>query len=210
MDTDYQMPVELMEVDKRDLLMIYNPNYDALIGKYPCLRPVKLRGPAGSPGAISRRSGCITTKVQPLLRREGEPVAENRNLGWFIMSLGIEVEAPALMFAPTGQTYYDELCCRDILGLADRLEGDQTDVYHKFKQQLEREPSGCYITGLPWRDDHPHLATKEAGSKQHLQNLIRQLEASSLVDTQNGVLPPTESSCLENRKRDKAAYCLQW
>ena len=47
MDSRYEMPVELTEVDKTELLRIDNHFYDALIAKYPYLKSVKLNDPAG-------------------------------------------------------------------------------------------------------------------------------------------------------------------
>ena len=104
------------------------------------------------------------------------------------MSPGIEVGAPNLMFAQPIQADYEHLCRLDVLGLADRSEGDQEDVYCEFKEQLERDPSGWYQTGLPWRGNHLPLATNEAGSKRRLRNLVKRLEISNLTEAHDSVI----------------------
>lgn len=81
-----------------------------------------------------------------------------------------------MFLTQTSSADYERLCKLDVLGLEDRAIGDQEGVYAEFKEQLERHPEGWYQTGLPWKANHPKLATNEQGSLRRLDNLVKKLE----------------------------------
>ncbi len=92
----------------------------------------------------------IKMETKPRVGKEGEPVAEYTKLGWIIMSPGEEFDKSTMLLTQTSQTDYEDLCRLDILGLADAPTHDQEAVYSEFKEQLRRDPTGWYETGLPW------------------------------------------------------------
>mgnify|MGYP002804125711 CR=1 FL=1 len=49
-----------------------------------------------------------------------------------------------VLLTQTSQSDYDELCCLDILGLADSPQQDQKEVYAEFREQLVRDEAGWY------------------------------------------------------------------
>ena len=129
----------LTKVNKAELLEIDNPDYEAIISRYSHLNGVEIHdkdAKTSLPVHVVLSGGeyaRIKTETKPRVGKEGEPVAEYTKLGWFITSPGEEFD-------------YEELCCLDVLGLADAPTHDQGTVYSEFKEQL----TGSYETGLPW------------------------------------------------------------
>ena len=52
------------------------------------------------------------------------------------MSPGAEFERKTMPLTQTSQSVYDDLCCVDVLGLADTSENEQSMVHAEFKEQL--------------------------------------------------------------------------
>ena len=179
---DFKMDVNLIKVNKGELLTLDNPNYDSVIAKYPHLKGVELRDRDTKPrlpvhiilgaGEYAR----VKTETPPHIGKDGEPVAELTKLGWFVMSPGQEFDRNAMMLTQTSQLEYEELCRLDVLGLADSPPYDQQAVYSEFKEQLVRSEQGWYETGLPWKGDRSTLPNNENGSLQRLQALTRKLQ----------------------------------
>jgi hypothetical protein len=92
----------------------------------------------------------------------GQPVAELTRFGWTIMSPGKKsVDVSRMLLAQTSQADYEELCRLDVLGLEDRPTNIPSVIYDEFKEQLTRDETGRYETGLPWRETIPHYQTIE-------------------------------------------------
>ena len=70
----------------------------------------------------------------------------------------------------------------DVLGLADKPQDDQSEVYSEFKEQLHRDQSGWYETGLPWKGGHPPIPTNEQGSLRRLESLQRKLKRQGIEE----------------------------
>ena len=113
---DYKMPVNLIKVNKGELLTVDNPNYGTLIASHSHLKGVEMNDNETKPqlpvhvvlggGEYAR----IKTGSRPHVGREGEPIAELTKLGWFIMSPGQEFDRHCMMLTQTSQTDYEELC----------------------------------------------------------------------------------------------------
>lgn len=104
------------------------------------------------------------------------------------MSPGQEFDRNAMMLTQTSQLDYEELCCLDVLGLADSSEHDQQAVYGKFKEQLVQSKEGWYKTGLPWRGNQPPLPSDKQGSLHHLNNLNKKLERQGITSKYNQII----------------------
>jgi len=100
---------------------------------------------------ILRNSECprISTTEPQRVGREWDPVAMYTKLEWTITSLGQELNTTNMLLTQISRLDYEELCKRDVLGLADSPTGDQGVVYEEFKEQLTRSDKGWYETGLP-------------------------------------------------------------
>jgi len=142
------MDVNLVNVSKGELLTLDNPNYDAVIARYPHLKGVKLRDRDTKPRHLvhiilgAGEYARIKTETPPHIGEDGEPVAELTKLGWFVMSPGQEFDRNAMMLTKTSQLKCEELCRLDVLGLVDSTPYDQQAVYSEFKEQLVRSEQG--------------------------------------------------------------------
>jgi hypothetical protein len=175
------MQVDLIKVNKSELLSIDNPHYKVQVDTYPHLKGVHIHDDDAKPqlpvhvvlggGEYAR----IKTENCPRVGKEGEPIAELTKLGWFIMSPGQEFDHNNMMLTQTSQSDHEELCRLDVLGLSDTAEHDQSEVYREFKEQLQRSPEGWYTTSLPWKGNHPPLPTNEKGSLRRLTSLQNRL-----------------------------------
>lgn len=63
-----------------------------------------------------------------------------------------------------------------MLGLEDKLVGDQQAVHSEFQEQLVRHLEGWFDTGLLWKAGHQPLPSNRSGSLCHLANLVKKLE----------------------------------
>ena len=130
----------------------------------------------------------IKTKCGQKVGLPGEPVAEKTALGWTIMSHGRETDSSKMLLTQTSTVDYEELCRLDVLGLEDTAEYDQNTVYAEFKEQLTRDPSGWYETGLPWKANHPDPPSNKQGSLNRLRSLLRKLKRTSNIEKYNEII----------------------
>ena len=118
----------------------------------------------------------------------GEPVAERTKFGWTILAKGKELDYSAMFLAQTSQTDYEELCWLDVLGLANKPENDQSEVYVEFREQLARSEEGWYETGLPWKGNHLPLPSNYNGSLRRLSNLQRKLQQNGFTESYTEIM----------------------
>ena len=154
-NADFRMHVNLTKVNKEELLFVDNPRYGEVIKKYPHLHGVEVIEDdvkAQLPIHVVLSSGDyarIKTDTRPRVGGEGQPIAEFTKLGWFVMSPGKEFNQTKMFLTQTSRTDYDDLCRLDVLGLEDKPENDQEQVYAEFKEQLVRSNQGWYEASLP-------------------------------------------------------------
>ena len=97
-DGNFSMQVDLIKVNKSELLSVDNPHYNILVDTYPHLNGVHIHDDDAKPhlpvhvvlggGEYAR----IKTESCPRVGKEGEPIADLTKLGWFIMSPGKEFD----------------------------------------------------------------------------------------------------------------------
>lgn len=177
-----ELKVDVTKVEKGELLMVENPNYQALINSHAHLEGVQMEDKDPKPflpihlilGASEY--AAIKTTERPRVGRPGEPVAEKTKFGWTIMSPGRDIDHTNMLLTQTSHVDYEELCRLDVMGLQDVPEHDQRAVYAEFREQLVRHPEGWYETGLPWKGGHPPLPNNKAGSLRRLAQLQPKLQ----------------------------------
>ena len=198
-DGEFNMRVDLIKVNKSELMSIENPHYKTLIDTYPHLEGVYIHDDdmkSQLPVRVVLGGGeyaRIKTECRPRVGKEGEPIAEQTKLGWFIMSPGKEFDHHHMLLTQTTHHDYEELCRLDVLGLADTAEHDQGSVYNEFKEQLVRSPEGWYETGLPWRGNHGPLPSNKEGSLRRLNNLVKRLSRDGLTEEYNQIIEEQKS-----------------
>ena len=198
-DGNFSMQVDLIKVNKSELLSVDNPHYNILVDTYPHLKGVHIHDDDAKPhlpvhvvlggGEYAR----IKTESCPRVGKEGEPIAELTKLGWFIMSPGKEFDHHHMLLTQTTQHDYEDLCRLDVLGLVDTAEHDQGSVYSEFKEQLVRSPNGWYETGLPWRGNHPPLPSNREGSLRRLNNLVKRLNRDGITAEYHQIIEEQKS-----------------
>jgi hypothetical protein len=160
-DGSFKMDVEVTRVERGNLLMIANPNYQTLVDSYGHLEGVSMEDNDTNPllpvhlmlGASAY--AAIKTAEPPRVGLPGEPVAEKTRFGWTMMSPGKEFDHSKMLLTQTSQSDYEDLCRLDVLGLEDKPEHDQYAVHAEFREQLVRHQEGWYETGLLWKGSHP-------------------------------------------------------
>ena len=187
-DGKFSMSIEVTKVNKGELLFIDNPRYEKMIQHNPHLEGVQMED-------LDRKERLpvhiilgasdyakLKTDRPPKVGESGQPVAELTRLGWTIMSPGKEtINTSNMLLTQTSQVDYEELCRLDVLGLKDTPTNDQSMVFCEFKEQLTRNPSGWYETGLPWRGNHPPLPNNKEASLRRLATLTTKLEREGLT-----------------------------
>ena len=101
----------------------------------------------------------IKTSTAQKVGKPGQNVAEKTLLGWTIRSPGGKDAGSPVLLTQSAFTDYEQPCSLDVLGLADTQERPAFGV-----QRIQRT-AGWYDTKLPWKGNHPTVASNKAGSK---------------------------------------------
>ncbi|XP_028416198.1 uncharacterized protein LOC114539993 [Dendronephthya gigantea] len=193
-DGDFSLEANLTKIDKQQLLLLPNPQYDQVLRKYQHLDGVVIKDedpkeqlPIHLILGVGEYSKIKTSSRQKV-GVPGEPVAELTKFGWILLSPGQGIDLSQMFLTQTSSVEYDELCRMDVLGLADTPVGDQEAVYDEFKEQLYRSPEGWYETGLPWKGSYFPVGTNEANSQRRLRTLVSKLKATGKLEEYNKVI----------------------
>jgi hypothetical protein len=192
---DFSLLVEVTKVNKNELLLLDNPRYEEIIKNHSHMKGVAMEDhdlKDKLPVHIilgASEFAKLKTEKPPRVGLPGQPVAELTRFSWTIMSPGKEsVDVSSMLLAQTSQADYEELCQLDVLGLEDRPTNSQSVVYDEFKEQLTRDETGRYETGLPWRGNHPPLPNNRASSLRRLAGLTSRLDRAGLRSKYNQIL----------------------
>ena len=78
----------------------------------------------------------IKTKHVLRIGTPGEPIVEYAAFGWAVMAGGKEEGFNQMLLARDTEVHYAELCKLDVLGIKDKNESRNDEVYQEFKEQL--------------------------------------------------------------------------
>ena len=127
--SQFQHEVNVTEIEKRELLTLENPHYRQVINQNPHLRGVIMDDDDSKsllPVHIVLRANDfpkIRTGERLRVGQRGEPVAEATQLGWTLMSPGVETVLSQAYLSVNTTADYERLCALDVLGLADTPSG---------------------------------------------------------------------------------------
>ena len=102
----------------------------------------------------------------------GEPIVEGTTFGWVIHVGNV---SDSRSFFSRESSDYERLYSLDVLGVRDRGEDDEFDVYTEFKEIVVRKPDGRYEINIPWIPGAKLDETNEEQSQRRLQNMERKL-----------------------------------
>ena len=209
-DGRFEMTTKVSKVDKGVLLTIPNPNYEELISKYPHLEGVVMdNNDKESELPIHLILGAseysrIKTETKPRIGQPSEPIAEFTMLGWAMMSSGREAGLSNVYLTKSSMADYEQLCSLDVLGLEDRSETDQGNVYGEFVEQLHRSEEGWHESRLLWKPGHGRLLTNEQGSIKRLESLVRKLQREpGMIDKYDEIIQEQLTEGIVERVADE-------
>ncbi|CAB3991377.1 Phosphatidylinositol 4-kinase alpha [Paramuricea clavata] len=102
-----------------------------------------------------------------------DPIVEGTTFGWVVHG-GKEYADGTCMF--TRETNeYERLYSLDVLGIEDRGEGDQLDVYREFQESITTRNDGRYEVSVPWIPGAELVNSNEEPSRKRLKNIERKL-----------------------------------
>ena len=105
--------------------------------------------------------------------KDNEPIVEGTSFGWAIH--GGEFTNTNCMFTREHGNDFERLYSLDILGIEDRGEDDQLDVYKEFKENISRQIDGRYEVNVPWITGSNLEEANEMQSKNRLKNVEHKL-----------------------------------
>ena len=115
---------------------------------------------------------CRIKTEEVFIGKPGEPIVEGTTFGWVIH--GGELSGNSCMYTKVVSDY-EKLYSLDVLGVEDRGENDQLDVYKEFRENIVRQSDGRYEVKIPWIPGSELTETNESQSRKRLQNVERKL-----------------------------------
>ena len=116
LDSSTELKIDVTKVDRKELLIVDNPNYKKIIESYTHLQGVHMDDSDSKPHLPvhlilgASEYAAIKTRERPRIGRPGEPVAEKTKFGWTIMSPGREIDHTNMLLTQTNHAEYEELC----------------------------------------------------------------------------------------------------
>lgn len=114
------------------------------------------------------KNGAVVFKGQP-----EEPIVEGTTFEWVINGREEYAESKRMLVKESSD--YEKLYSLDVLGVEDRVEDDQSQVYSDFKENTTRREGGRYEVSVPWITGKELSTTNEQPSRERLWNVERKL-----------------------------------
>lgn len=114
-DGSTELKVDVTKADRKELLMVDNPNYQKIIDSYAHLQGVHMDDSDSRPHLPvhlilgASEYAAVKPTERPRIGLPGEPVAEKTKLGCTIMSPGREIDHTNMLLTQTNHVYYEEL-----------------------------------------------------------------------------------------------------
>ena len=106
---------------------------------------------------------CRIKTEEVFIGKPGEPIVEGTTFGWVIH--GGELSGNSCMYTKVVSDY-EKLYSLDVLGVEDRGENDQLDVYKEFRENTVRQSDGRYEVKIPWIPGSELSETNESQSRK--------------------------------------------
>ena len=123
---------------------IFQATIESLHGK--AQEDIELTGPKLKDFILGDKTYCNFRTEEVCKGNIGDPVVEGSTFGWIIH--GGNYSSDQCMF--TKETSgYERLYTLDVLGVEDRSENDQLDVYLDFQENITKTTEGRYQVSVP-------------------------------------------------------------
>ena len=106
---------------------------------------------------------CRMKTEEVFIGKPCEPIVEGTTFGRVIH--GRELSGNSCMYTKVVSDY-EKLHSLDVLGVADRGENDQLDVYKQFRESIVRQSDGRYEVKIPWIPGSELSKTNESQSRK--------------------------------------------
>ena len=160
----------------RDFTVIKRPNLSELKLKYDHTKDKQFYMRVDNEYPIEIILGdntyCRIKTEEVFIGKPGEPIVEGTTFGWVIH--GGELSGNSCMYTKVVSDY-EKLYSLDVLGVEDRGENDQLDVYKEFRENIVRQSDGRYEVKIPWIPGSELPETNESQSRKRLQNVEHKL-----------------------------------
>ena len=169
--------VELTGTKMVDFTTVRQPTIAEVKEKYPHVREKIFYRTANEEYPIHMILGdafYCQIKTEDIIKGEtDDPIVEGTTFGWVVHG-GKEYSDGRCMF--TRETNdYERLYSLDVLGIEDRGETDQSDVYQEFRENITTRSDGRYEVSVPWIPGVELVKTNEEPSRKRLKNTERKL-----------------------------------
>lgn len=177
LDDQVQEKIEVTGSKMPDFTVVKRPTLEELKEKYSHARDKKFYRTANEEYPIQLILGdstyCKIRTEQVFKGKPEEPIVEGTTFGWVIHG-GEDYADSKCMFVKESSDY-EKLYSLDVLGVEDRVEDDQSQVYSDFKENITRREDGRYEVSVPWIPGKELSSTNEQPSRQRLWNVERKL-----------------------------------
>ena len=105
--------------------------------------------------------------------KDGDPMVEGTSFGWIVH--GGDISNNVCMFTRESNDY-EQLYTLDVLGVEDRGENDQLDIYHEFKENIMGADDGRYQVKVPSITGQSLPNNNLEPSRKRLANVCKKIE----------------------------------
>ena len=140
---------------------------------------------------------CKIRTEQVYKGKPEDPIVEGTTFRWIVHGGKEYTDSNCMYVRETDE--YERLYSLDVLGVEDRGEDDQLDVYKEFQENIAKTSDGRYEVGVPWIPGAKLSNTNEEPSRRRLHNVERKLKRNEelKVEYDNIVYEQIEKSIVE-------------
>ena len=113
-----------------------------------------------------------------------DPIVEGTKFGWIVHGGKEYADSKCMYVRETDE--YERLYSLDVLGVEDRGEDDQPDVYKEFQESISKRSDGRFEVGVPWIPGAKLSNTNEEPSRRRLHSVERKLTRNEELKIEYG------------------------
>ena len=127
---------------------------------------------------------CKIRTEQVYKGKPEDPIVEETTFGWIVHGGKEYTDSNCMYVRETDE--YERLYSLDVLGVEDRGEDDQLDIYKEFQEGISKSSDGRYEVGVLWNPGTKLSNTNEEPSRRRLHNVERKLKRNEELKIEYG------------------------